>query len=205
MPQETLNIFTALIFFGIAHSLLAAIGIKAFFVTLMGQRAYLGLYRLFYNTLSGILFAPILLWLAAEPGEIVWQVGGLLTPLFLIVQGIGIGGLLISFVQIDGSRFLGLRQLSAYMNAEPLPLPPETMSLRGVYGFVRHPLYLFSMFFIWFPPIMSASMLGLALGSTLYFVLGSLLEERKLLRQFGETYRHYQKEVPWMIPFVKLP
>jgi protein-S-isoprenylcysteine O-methyltransferase Ste14 len=40
-------------------------------------------------------------------------------------------------------------------------------------------------------------------GISLYFVLGSLLEERKLHHIFGASYEAYQRQVPWLIPFVK--
>ena len=33
-----------------------------------------------------------------------------------------------------------------------------------------------------------------------YFYLGSFPEERKLVQEFGEAYRRYQRAVPRMIP-----
>jgi len=35
---------------------------------------------------------------------------------------------------------------------------------------------------------------------TAYFVIGSRLEERKLVREFGENYRRYQQSVPALMP-----
>jgi protein-S-isoprenylcysteine O-methyltransferase Ste14 len=36
---------------------------------------------------------------------------------------------------------------------------------------------------------------------TLYVIIGTWLEERKLVLEFGEAYLQYQKEVPMLIPF----
>ncbi|MCL4879312.1 MAG: hypothetical protein KJ064_21825 [Anaerolineae bacterium] len=203
--METINILLALLIFGVFHSIMATIGFKAMMLSLMGERAYLGLYRFLYNIVSVVTFAPVLLWAAVEPGENLWSLDGGMALLFLGVQLAGLLGLLISLLQIDGMRFIGLKQLAAYLNGDKLPLPPEPLILNGVYRLVRHPLYLFSLMFIWFLPTMSAAAFGLALGATLYFVLGSLLEEQRLVREFGKPYLDYQQEVPWMIPFVRLP
>jgi len=43
-------------------------------------------------------------------------------------------------------------------------------------------------------------MLVSALAITLYFVLGSRLEERKLIAVHGDTYRRYRAKVPGLLP-----
>ena len=202
MPTETLTVLGLLIAFGVVHSLTAALVFKALMITLMGQRAYLGLYRLVYNGISVVTFGGIWLYVMLNPGGFIWQVDAPASYAFFIVQGIGVVGLVISMLQIDFMRFAGLSQMVAWLAGKPLPLPAEPFVTNGVYGLVRHPLYLFSLLFLWATPAMSAGWLGLCIGATLYFALGSLWEERKLMRQFGETYRLYRATVPWMIPFV---
>ena len=44
------------------------------------------------------------------------------------------------------------------------------------------------------------AMFAFALISTIYLILGSRLEEEKLVAQFGEAYRKYQREVPMLVP-----
>jgi protein-S-isoprenylcysteine O-methyltransferase Ste14 len=34
-----------------------------------------------------------------------------------------------------------------------------------------------------------------------YFIIGAILEERKLLQEFGEKYREYQENVSMFIPY----
>ena len=84
-------------------------------------------------------------------------------------------------------------------------IPEEPLMIKGVYALVRHPLYLFTLMSLWFNPLMTARRLGLVIGAPLYFALGSVLEAQKMVQQFGEEYRNYQKRVPWMIPFLKWP
>jgi protein-S-isoprenylcysteine O-methyltransferase Ste14 len=50
---------------------------------------------------------------------------------------------------------------------------------------------------------MSESFLGLAVASTLYFVFGSRLEERRLAAEFGPAYTAYRQRVPWLLPGLK--
>jgi protein-S-isoprenylcysteine O-methyltransferase Ste14 len=35
---------------------------------------------------------------------------------------------------------------------------------------------------------------------SIYFIIGSILEERKLVSEFGERYREYQQTVSMLIP-----
>jgi protein-S-isoprenylcysteine O-methyltransferase Ste14 len=39
---------------------------------------------------------------------------------------------------------------------------------------------------------------------TVYVLIGTVLEERKLVLEFGEAYERYQHEVPMLIPFTKM-
>lgn len=205
MPQEMVTILLALAAFGVFHSVTAALGFKALMVSLLGQRAYLGLYRLLYNMVSVITLLPILAWALAETGKTIWALDEAIALIFMVLQLVGVVGAVVSLVQIDFLRFVGLKQLFAYLNDDTLPLPDEPLTFKGLYHFTRHPLYFFTLMALWFNPTMTASGLGLALGATLYFSLGSWVEERKLVRAFGQPYVDYQKRVAWLIPFVKLP
>jgi protein-S-isoprenylcysteine O-methyltransferase Ste14 len=137
--------------------------------------------------------------------HIVWEIPASLHAILLIIQVISAIGLIVSLLQIDLLRFLGFRQVKAYLNGDSLPLPTENLQIKGLYRFVRHPLYLFSIVSIWSVSSMADVYLGFCIGATLYFVVGSLYEERRLIKTFGEPYINYQQRVPWLIPFVRLP
>ncbi len=65
---------------------------------------------------------------------------------------------------------------------------------------MRHPLYLYSTLFLALNPVMTAQWALLTMFSVTYFILGGMIEERRLLKEFGEEYRKYRKRVPFMIP-----
>jgi protein-S-isoprenylcysteine O-methyltransferase Ste14 len=74
-----------------------------------------------------------------------------------------------------------------------------------MYGLVRHPLYLCLIVYLGTTQTMYAANLAFALGATIYFVVGSWLEERRLLAERGTDYLHYRARVPFWIPFVRFP
>ena len=202
--QPFLTVIAMLVGYGVLHSLLAAIATKKFVHQWLGTRLYEGWYRLFFNAVAGITFLPILAYVGMNSGDSIWRSSPPWSYGLLAIQLAGLVGLTVSLLQIDGWRFLGISQILAWFNGDPLPLPDEPLQIKGVYRLVRHPLYLFSMMVLWALPVMSAASLGLATGTTLYFIVGSYFEEKKLHAAFGEAYAQYQRDVPWMIPFLKI-
>ena len=194
-------VLITMIAFSILHSLSAGDRPRAFFRRHWGDRAYHGLYRLIYNLFAALTLVPVFLALLFSPGAVIWSTESPVAFIFIGIQLTGLIGLLISLLQIDLARFAGLRQFIAYVRGEPLPLPAEPLQLRGVYQLVRHPLYLFSLLVIWPGPIMTEGLLAFNIAATLYFIVGSLLEERRMIAQFGQAYIDYQRRTPWIIPF----
>lgn len=187
--------------YGIFHSFLAASGAKDWARDRLGDRRYEGFYRLFYNVISVILFVPVVLAVVAPPARVLWRVPMPWAAFMLLVQLIGLVGLVAAVLQADPLRFAGLKQALAYLRGEPLPLPPEPLQQSGFYDFVRHPLYLFSMLALWPTPVMTDTFLAFTLGATAYFIAGSRLEERRLAQEFGVDYHRYRRRVPWLLPW----
>ncbi len=191
-------VLAALLFFGVVHTFMAG-RFKPFFRQRFGERDYHGLYRIIYNVVSVVTLIPVALTMGGD-SRVVWQFGPSAAPILMVIQGMGLVGLAISLLQIDLLRFAGLRQLLAYLNDEPLPLPDETLQTGGIFRLVRHPLYLFSLLTTWPVQTMTVSYLAFCFGVTAYFMLGSILEERRLEAAFGDAYRRYRQEVPWLLP-----
>ncbi len=71
----------------------------------------------------------------------------------------------------------------------------------GLYGIVRHPMYLGGIIF--FTASMVHAPLPQFLGYlilAMYMIIGTVREDRRLSRELGSMYREYQKEVPMIIP-----
>jgi protein-S-isoprenylcysteine O-methyltransferase Ste14 len=66
----------------------------------------------------------------------------------------------------------------------------------------RHPWYLGSLLAIWtiFPEYQLGPTVAVIILS-LYLVLGTLLEERKIVREHGDSYRRYQQQVSMLFPW----
>ncbi len=192
---------TAFIFWSVLHSITASAGFKIMIRSWVGQRPYDGLYRLTYNLFSAITFLPVL-WLLTTivPNDVIWRVPQPFSYLFVLIQLIGVVGLIVSLLQTDLMRFAGIGQAARFLRGEEEINPPPTLVTRGTYAYVRHPLYFFSLLILWFLPIMTWSTLLFSVLSTIYFWVGSILEERRLISTFGDEYSRYQQQVPRLLP-----
>ncbi|TFH04517.1 MAG: isoprenylcysteine carboxylmethyltransferase family protein, partial [Methanosarcina sp.] len=74
------------------------------------------------------------------------------------------------------------------------------LNIRGIYRWVRDPFLLTGLIIIWLTPFMTVNLLVIYILSTIYLYLGSLHWETRLVAQFGDEYREYQKRVHRIIP-----
>ena len=78
---------------------------------------------------------------------------------------------------------------------------PELI-ISGIHRYVRHPLYLGTFLFIWGLAVLFPYF-SLVIANTIitvYTLLAIPFEEEKLVQEFGDQYRRYQKQVPKIIP-----
>ena len=78
---------------------------------------------------------------------------------------------------------------------------PVAFTVRGPYQWVRHPLYLFMLVMIWSCPNLTKDRLLFNILWSAWIIIGTVLEERDLVEQFGDAYRDYQQKVPMLFPF----
>ena len=179
--------------FGTLHSTLASTHVKAWAARQFGLNAS-KYYRLFYVLVAAIstliYFASIILF----PDSTAYEIHAPYVYLSMLIQlGAGICFIAALF-QTSLLQFSGLATLLSH--------PPSDDKLRtsGFYRYTRHPLYLFALVMLWLLPLMTWNMLALAIGVTVYTLIGSLLEERRLATQFGQEYIEYKKRTPWLLP-----
>ena len=125
--------------------------------------------------------------------------------LFRFLQLFGIAGFLLSLRQIDNRQFLGVRQLTDYLNEGKLPdrldeYGEQELVVNGLYKYARHPLYTSTMMVLAFNPVMSYKLCIITILFSLYFYIGSIYEESNLVDIYGQKYRDYQRNVPRFIP-----
>ena len=194
-------ILGAMAFFGLAHSLTAGRPFKGRLQRVMGERVYHGTYRLMFNLLAALTITPTLLAVALLPNRALYRAPLPWSALLIGLQVAAIAGLAISALMTNLLDFTGLRQLAAMLRGDTLPVPPTPFITRGPYALVRHPLYFFSLLFLWAAPIMTLNTLLFNLGATAYFLAGTFPEEHKLIAVYGESYRAYQGRVPRLLPW----
>jgi methanethiol S-methyltransferase len=74
------------------------------------------------------------------------------------------------------------------------------LNVSGLNRFVRHPWYFLGLIIVWTRPMDPAWMVTTAVV-TLYLLVGTWLEERKLVIAFGSAYQTYQQSVPALCPW----
>ncbi len=175
------------------HSLLAALRVKQGIQR--RKPAAARYYRLGYNLLALALLLPVLALARANPGPLLWQWQGAAQWFAWGLMLIALAGFVISSRDYDMPAFLGLRQLHEASAA--VDEPP--FRIGRMHRFMRHPWYAFGIVLVWTQP-MRAAWLVSSVFITLYFVIGSRLEEAKLIARYGEPYRRYRQRVPAFLP-----
>lgn len=200
-----LPFIASFIVWSVLHSVTAARRSKRWVRRQVGDAVYEGLYRLGYNIFAFVTFLPVLYLLAfAVPATAVWRVPAPVDGLFWLIRIVGVVGLVVAFLQTDVWDFVGVRQAWRYWRGTETAVSSARLVTDGLYRWVRHPLYLFSMLAIWFAPTMSLNGLIFNSLATVYFWVGSSYEERRLTADFGDEYRAYKQRVPRLFP-LKLP
>jgi protein-S-isoprenylcysteine O-methyltransferase Ste14 len=156
---------------------------------------YLGLV---YTAASAtVLLALVLFWQYSQLELLRWQGWPRLMVQSLFVAALA--GMTWGLVALGTADLFGVRRaLGRDGDRQP---NDKALTCAGPYGWVRHPLYFFTLVLIWATPVLSADRLLFNGLFTVWIVLGTRLEERDLVAGFGESYRTYQRTVPMLIPW----
>lgn len=184
--------------FGLHHSITARKSFKEWLTKTLPKP----IERSTFVLLSGILLAILVInwqpiggniW-SAEEGSVLYY-----TLYALFFTGWTI--LFVSTFIINHFDLFGLRQ--TYLELVNKPYTQLKFKISFLYKYVRHPLYFGGILGLWATPYMSATHLVFAILLTGYFVVGTIFEERDLVKEFGKLYLDYKKRTPMLIPFTK--
>lgn len=180
--------------YGVLHSTLTSNRVKNLAARWFG-RVFPRHYRLFFTLSASVTtlayFGAILLF----PDQPLYRIQPPWLYLTLIIQLIAGVCFIAALFQNSLLGFSGLASL--FSNR---PSRAERLTTGGFYRYTRHPLYLFALIMFWLLPVMTWNILALAIGVTVYTLIGSLLEERRLAQQFGQEYIDYKDRTPWLLP-----
>ena len=183
--------------FALHHSLLARSRIKAAITPLLPA----GLERSIYAWIASLLFLAVCTWWQAVPG-LLYTLDGAWRLLALSAQAVAIAFTVRASNALDVLDLAGVRPLQRALGSIDDAGPP-TLSTRGLYGFVRHPLYFSWALFVFATPTMTGTRAAFAIISTAYLMMAIPWEERGLAATFGPQYDDYRRQVRTrMIPWV---
>jgi methanethiol S-methyltransferase len=179
--------------FAIPHSVMARPGFKRIWQRLLPAATE----RAVYVVVASILMAG---WLwHFEPMEpVIWAVQGIgkailrgIFALFAVVNALLIVGL-------GRWELVGMEQVWRFAHGSAPPV--ATLRRTGIHAWIRHPMLAAILGLVWTTPRMTAGHLLLAVGVTVYGLVGTIFEERDLVATFGDDYLRYRRDVPALFP-----
>ena len=206
MIEYAADVFLIIILFalfGFIHSVLASDKIKKIFIE--RYESLIAFYRLFY-VLSSLVIFYLIFQSLPKPRITIYDLPQPFDFIILIPQFLSLAGIIWTFKFFSVQEFLGTAQIFRWLNKKyDISELDErlTLKIEGPYKLCRHPIYLFTILFLCFRPEMDLFYLTSLICIIAYFYIGSVYEEKKLVKRFGDNYINYQKSIPMIFP-VKL-
>lgn len=147
-------------------------------------------YRLFYTMLSLLLSILWFGFVHGLPDAPLYRVSGWPAALLVLLQLAGLALALASFRAFDARMFLGLA---------PMPAAGEPFHERGIYRYLRHPMYSGVILALAASPVQTYNSANLFAVIALYFIVGSRLEEARM-RGVHPEYADYRRRVGAFVP-----
>jgi protein-S-isoprenylcysteine O-methyltransferase Ste14 len=156
-------------------------------------------YHLFFNVVSIVTLIPVVWYSISIQQAPVFRWEGYLLIVKYLLWVTSIYLFIAGGKHYSLSQFLGIHQIKTGRVDHTLS-EYNTFDSSGILGAIRHPWYTASIMIFWAGDISPSVFLNNIVISA-YFVIGTILEERKLLLEFGEKYREYQRNVSMFVPY----
>ena len=184
--------------FALHHSLLARTGAKRVVHRLVPSE----LERTLYTWVASALFLAVCTWWQPVPG-VLYELTGAWRFVGWTVQLAGVALTVRASHALDVLELAGVRPILLCAPALGAARQNPPLTTRGLYGFVRHPLYFAWTLFVFGAPTMTGTRASFAILSTAYLMIAIPWEERGLVATFGQEYEGYRRKVKTrMIPWV---
>lgn len=183
--------------FAVQHSVMARRGFKRWWTSVIPRPIERSTYVLATN-----LILILLMWQWRPMPGVVWSVENDVAAVILYgLFGAGFVLAVVSSFLINHFELFGLQQVYREWRQKAFSAPP--FQTPWIYKVIRHPMQSGQILGLWAIPLMTAGHLVLALGMTVYILIGIYFEERDLVRNFGQRYISYRDAVPKLLPVLK--
>jgi len=156
-------------------------------------------YRLLFNAVSLITLIPLVYYSASIRQVPVFRWEGPLVIVKYLLLATGISLFVAGGRHYSLSQFSGIGQIKTGRAGRSLS-KYDTFDTSGILSAIRHPWYTASIMVVWARDLCLFTLL-INMVISAYFIIGTILEDRKLLLEFGEKYQEYQKNVSIFIPY----
>ena len=155
-------------------------------------------YRLFYNIFAIISLMPIILYSYSLPSLIYFQWDGyfIIPQVFLLIIALIL--LIAGSINYNFLQFLGIQQIIENKSNKSLS-KDGILKREGILNITRHPWYTAFIIILWVRELNSTTLI-INIIFSVYVVVGTFLEEKKLKVEFREAYTNYQKDVSMLFP-----
>lgn len=165
-------------------------------------KSYYAFYRLFYVLFSLVTLIWLINYAAQFDNEIVIRYSQLWSIIRQVLTWVSLLMFFWAFFfNYDSLSFFGIRQILNFGKVNQIDRSEE-IKKNGLLSLTRHPMYLALIIYLWCQTFTIADIIVNTI-LTIYVIIGTILEEKKLVLEFGDAYRKYQQEVPMLIPFTK--
>jgi protein-S-isoprenylcysteine O-methyltransferase Ste14 len=103
-------------------------------------------------------------------------------------------------MKYDLRQFIGIRQIQSGKVHSSLS-ETDDLDTSGILSVTRHPWYLGAFFLVWaVGSEIYVSNLIVKFLLSVYLLIGTVLEEKKLVAAYGDCYKNYQEKVSMLFP-----
>ena len=158
-------------------------------------------YRLFYNLVALVTFLVLIRYGECLREVLIFSWEGPMAVVRWSLLFVAVVLFVAGSRKYDLHQLAGLRQITSGRVHGALT-STGGIATSGVLGITRHPWYLGAMIFIWtwYRDLFICTIVVNGI-LTAYLIIGTLLEERKLVLEMGDNYREYRRHVSMLIPF----
>ena len=180
----------------VLHSAMISISVTDYLQKRLGSK--FRYYRLFFNLTALLTLIPVVIFASSARTQVIFAWTGYARIVQLTLLGFAFLLFYLGGRHYDARQLIGIKQIRDG-NSSKLISDKNEFDTSGILGITRHPWYLAVILLIWARHL-DVSVIIVNVILTAYLIVGTYLEEKKLIREFGDKYLNYQKQVSMLVP-----